>query len=155
MTRVLHAYTDGSCFPNPGPCSAAAILVLPPTYLSKSAHLGHGTNNIGELTGVALALDLFEQLPPNPDDCLRIWSDSNYSIGVLSKGWKATKNVDLISQIRSRLAPWGDRVSFEWVKGHNGDKYNEIVDALAAAARKGGGDKKEACYISPTMLGMT
>ena len=39
------------------------------------------------------------------------------------------KNRDLIHLYRREAAQ--KKVTFEWVKGHNGDKYNEIVDAMA------------------------
>ena len=41
----------------------------------------------------------------------------------------SVKNSDLIHLYRKEAAQ--KKVTFEWVKGHNGDRYNEIVDSMA------------------------
>lgn len=63
---------------------------------------------------------------------ITIYSDSMYVIGTMSKGWKRNKNHDLW-EILDNLT---ERLSINWmhVKGHNGNKYNELCDALASTA---------------------
>ena len=51
-------------------------------------------------------------------------------ICVLSKGWKAKENKELIAEIRSLLARFDD-VRFVKVPGHAGVPENELVDQLA------------------------
>jgi len=67
------------------------------------------------------------------DRKVRIYTDSSYSIGVLSKGWKAKANQDLIARIRRRLT---ERPNVEFVKvsGHAGVPDNERCDELARDA---------------------
>ena len=61
-----------------------------------------------------------------------ISSDSTYVINTMTKGWKRKANHDLWEQL-DRLA--GSRnVSWRWVRGHNGDRGNELADALATKA---------------------
>ena len=58
-----------------------------------------------------------------------ISSDSTYVINTMTKGWKRKVNQDLWDQL-DRLI--GSRnVSWRWVRGHNGDRGNELADALA------------------------
>jgi len=94
-------------------------------------YLGVGTNNIAELTAIDRALDLIG------DDAhtrrVRIYTDSAYSIGVLSKGWKAKANQELIARMRRRLASL-PQVEFVKVSGHAGVPENERCDELARNA---------------------
>jgi ribonuclease HI len=51
-------YTDGSASPtNPGPCGAGLVVMLP-NGMTHEQHmaLGHGTNNIGEVMAIQMAL---------------------------------------------------------------------------------------------------
>lgn len=60
---------------------------------------------------------------------ITIYSDSMYLIGTMTKGWKKNKNHDLwilMDQISKKL-----KINFEHVKGHAGNVYNELCDALA------------------------
>jgi ribonuclease HI len=72
-------------------------------------------------------------------------TDSQYVVNAIEKGWldswrnnkwrksdkSAVLNVDLWVQLVELLEK--HRVSFVWVKGHNGHSYNERCDALATA----------------------
>lgn len=127
------AFTDGACSGNPGPCGAGAVLRLPDGTRSETySALGRGTNNVGELAAIGLALDLLEQTAHADDAPLEILTDSKYSHGVLSLGWKAKKNTELIVGLRKRLALRRHRI--HWIAGHVGIDDNERADALA---RKG------------------
>ncbi len=55
---AILCFTDGACQGNPGPCGAGAVVKLPDgRHLERSKALGIGTNNVGELSAVGLALD--------------------------------------------------------------------------------------------------
>jgi ribonuclease HI len=99
-------------------------------------YLGIGTNNIAELTAIDRALDLAG--PDAGARHLRIHTDSSYAIGVLSKGWKAKANQELIARMRRRLAALPD-VEFVKVAGHAGIPDNERCDELAREAITGRG----------------
>ena len=95
-----------------------------------SLRIGPGTNNIAELTGIWLALACC----PRVDVRLKIYSDSEYAIGSVTKSWRPKQNVNLISRIRDHLAARGN-VEFEHVRGHSGHPMNELADLYAGKAR--------------------
>lgn len=122
------AYCDGACKGNPGPCGIGAVLLFDAERHELSEYLGPGTNNIAELTAIQRVVEAAPKERP-----LRIFTDSSYGIGVLSKGWKAKANVELVAKIRGALAAHG-RTSLHYVKGHAGIPLNERADQLAVAA---------------------
>jgi len=126
---VIDIHTDGACQGNPGPCSLGVVIRFGPHYKELSQFLGQGTNNIAELTAIKVALESLKRT----DLPVRLHSDSSDSIGVLSKGWKAKANKELIADIRRVVATFDD-LQFIKVKGHSGLPLNERVDRLAVAA---------------------
>ena len=136
MHKVI-AYTDGACSGNPGPMGAGALLVLNGGERVKqiSRPLGAGTNNVAELQAISLALSAI--FPKNRADVhVTIRTDSQYCIGVLSKGWKISANPGLIMAVKELISQFA-AVEFEKINGHSGNKYNEWADNLAKAAVKG------------------
>lgn len=93
-------------------------------------YLGIGTNNIAELVAIERGLELAEA---EGERRVRVYTDSGYAIGVLSKGWKAKANQELIARLRRRLAGV-PRLEFVKVAGHAGVPENERCDALARQA---------------------
>jgi len=122
------AYCDGACKGNPGPCGIGAVLLFDDERRELSEYLGQGTNNIAELTAIHRVVEAAPAGKP-----LRVFTDSSYGIGVLSKGWKAKANVELVATIRAAIAKHG-RVALHYVKGHAGIPLNERADQLAVAA---------------------
>lgn len=129
MTERLVVYTDGACSGNPGPTGAGACLQYKNRRLLLSRFLGQGTNNIGELAAVLMAL----QAVRNKDTPVTVYSDSTYVIGVLTKNWKAKENRELIAQILAAMAQFRD-LRFVKVLGHSGEEGNELADKLAREA---------------------
>lgn len=128
-TRGPIAYTDGACRGNPGPAGVGVVLHFPDKRVEVSEWLGDATNNIAELVAILRALEHTDPLAP-----IIVHTDSSYSIGVLSKGWKAKANQELIAKIKSAMS--GRRVRLVYVPGHAGVKWNERADELARLAVK-------------------
>ena len=136
--KKIEIYTDGACSGNPGKGGWGAILV----YNNNEKELNGGepetTNNRMELTAVISALKALKE----PCE-VSLTTDSKYVCDAVTKGWvyswqkngwkKADKkpalNVDLWKQLLPLLEK--HRVTFNWVKGHNGHTYNERCDKLA------------------------
>lgn len=126
---AIVAYTDGACSGNPGPAGLGVVLLAGAQRTELSEYLGTGTNNIAELTAVLRALERAGA----PEKTLIIHTDSQYAIGVLTKGWKAKANTALILEIRAALAARpGTRLVY--VPGHAGVPLNERADELARLA---------------------
>lgn len=132
---AVEIWTDGACSGNPGPMGIGAVVIDGSERREVGEYLGEGTNNIAELTAIERGIDLAEA---NRDDGrrFRIYTDSSYAIGVLSKGWKAKANQELIARIKRRLAAL-PRVEFVKVAGHAGVPENERCDELATGAVMG------------------
>ena len=125
----LLVYADGACSGNPGPAGIGVVALWDDQKRELSEYIGHATNNIAELTAVLRAVELALELG-RP---LRLYTDSQYSIGVLTKGWKAKANKELIASIRVALQQHPDAKIFH-VRGHEGVTLNELADELAVRA---------------------
>ena len=128
---TIVAFTDGACRGNPGPAGSGARVEHPDgRVLEACRSLGRATNNVGELTAIELALDLLDQLEVPPGGAVAILTDSDYTNGVLCRGWKAKANRELILGLRERLST-RPGVVIHWVAGHVGVAGNERADVLA------------------------
>ena len=132
-------YTDGACSGNPGSGGWAAI-IFNKSSGQKSKKIGgeiETTNNRMELIAIIEAL---KSIPK--DSSLQIFTDSKYVINGIElwiKNWKKNnwigsnkkkvKNKDLWMKLDTLSSQF--HITWNWVKGHSGNKYNEEVDRLA------------------------
>lgn len=137
------AYTDGACSGNPGPGGWA--WAIPGGRFASGAE-AHTTNQRMEITAAFEAVQAI-------DGRLEVVSDSTYVVhcfrdrwheGWVKRGWRNSSrqpvaNRDLWEPFIDLVLARGD-VTFSWVKGHNGDPMNDLVDRLAveAALTQGG-----------------
>lgn len=139
--KKVNIYTDGACRGNPGPGGYGVIL----EYEGKEKEFSEGfpntTNNRMELTAAIVGLEALNQ----PCE-VTLYSDSKYLVDAIQKGWlknwrakgwkksdgKPVLNIDLWEKLIVQLEK--HKVHFEWVKGHDGHKYNERCDILATTA---------------------
>lgn len=136
-------FTDGSSLNNPGPTGASAVLVTGVDVKSEPITQSftfpqRATNNLGELKGIDLALDLLkEQHAKEKRNRWIILTDSRYVCGALGPN-KAHKNAEVIQALKTRIqtlqTDHGVVVSVEWIRSHCGHQWNELVDSLAVAA---------------------
>jgi ribonuclease HI len=128
-TEVV-VFADGACSGNPGPAGAGvAIFEGEKKTRELSEYLGTGTNNIAELTAILRAAEALEA----DGRAIEIRTDSSYAIGVLTKGWKAKANPELVAKTKVALGKLAS-VKLTYVPGHSGVAGNELADALAVAA---------------------
>lgn len=136
MSDRTTVYTDGACQGNPGPGGWAWIVPDGPYAAGAEEKT---TNQRMELTA---ALDAVKTL----EGPLEVISDSTYVVncfrdrwweGWIARGWmtsakKPVANRDLweplVEVVRDR------DIVFRWVKGHSGDRWNDLADRLAVAA---------------------
>jgi ribonuclease HI len=130
---TIIVYADGACSGNPGPAGIGVVIQDERGRHELSQYLGEGTNNIAELSAILEAAQAIEQ-HQRP---LRIHTDSRYAIGVLSMGWKAKANAELVARVKHALARFSD-LQLIHVPGHAGVVLNERADTLAVQAVKSG-----------------
>ena len=125
------AYTDGSC-DNLSPYgeggSAYIILKDDEVVCSGSKGFVGTTNNRMEMLAIISAVCA----TPKGSDLI-VYTDSQYCITAFTNVKKPKKNLDLISLYHHSVSGLSS-IEFRWVKGHNGDKYNEKVDSMAFRA---------------------
>lgn len=125
------AYTDGSCDNlSKERAGGSAYVILKDGEIAKMKNHGqlNTSNNRMELLAIISAVNAC------PDGAfIDIYTDSQYCILVLSKSYKPKKNPDLYELYKKCVAHVGG-VRFHWVKGHDGNTYNELADQLAYGA---------------------
>ena len=127
--ETINIYTDGACSGNPGPAGIGIVLRYKEHCKRVSEYIGEGTNNVAELTAILRSL----QMVKNPKFPVVIYTDSNYCLGILAKGWKAKQNVILVDDIRELMGKF-ESLEIIKVSGHTGMKDNELADSLARMA---------------------
>lgn len=127
--NAIFIYTDGACSGNPGPAGIGVVMHHKENHKEISRYIGEATNNIAELEAIKAGLSAVKnrKLP------VILYTDSSYALGLLTKGWKAKLNTELVEEIR-RLAASFPKLQFVKVKGHAGDPDNERADRLAVQA---------------------
>lgn len=134
-------YTDGSCQGNPGPGGFGVVVLddnenLITTY---SEQYDYTTNNKMELSAILWAFLKYG----SKDKILTVYSDSAYCVNTLTNwvfsweknNWKKSdnktpENLDLIKPFFKHLQN-GFFIDLRKIKGHAGDKWNELADQLA------------------------
>ena len=147
---LVKIYTDGSARGNPdGPGGDGCLLHdtdAKGTLHEREFSQGYvrTTNNRMELMAAIVGMEALTK----PCE-VELYSDSKYLVdafnqhwidGWLKKGWKRgknepVKNVDLWKRMLKAKEP--HRVTFIWVKGHDGHEMNERCDYLATSAADG------------------
>lgn len=129
--NAIHVWTDGACTGNPGPAGLGVVIIDGQNKERRelSEYLGNATNNIAELTAILRGL----QEVRDRERPVVVYSDSAYSIGLLSQNWKAKANVELVAELRALIKKFSD-VRFVKVLAHSGIALNERVDELARQA---------------------
>ena len=121
---MIHIYTDGSCLGNPGPGGWAAIIEENGGKKRLGGREDDTTNNRMEILAVIKGL----QATPSHSE-VTIFSDSQYVVNTMTKGWKRKANQDLWAALDTAVKE--RRVTWKWVRGHAGNPGNEEADALA------------------------
>lgn len=127
--EIVTIYTDGASSGNPGPSGIGILMEYGGHKREISKFIGTATNNIAELTAVYTALLELKRR----DVPIRLYTDSNYAFGLLTAGWKAKKNIELINSIKQMMSQFYDLEILK-VKGHAGIGGNERADQLATEA---------------------
>lgn len=124
----IFLYTDGSSRGNPGPGGWGAVLSCGSLRKEMSGGFRLTTNNRMELLAVIMGLEAIRWDGAQ----VEVWSDSQYVVNTVTKGWKRKKNADLWDRFDAVSRRF--RLTFHWIKGHAGHPENERCDRLAVEA---------------------
>ncbi len=133
-------YTDGACLGNPGPGGWAWAV---PGGAYASGAEARSTNQRMEITAALEAV----RANGSEREPVEVVSDSTYVVncfrdrwweGWIRRGWlnsqkKPVANRELWEPLIEIVRARGN-VTFRWVKGHSGDRWNDLVDRLAVEA---------------------
>jgi ribonuclease HI len=138
--KKVEIFTDGACKGNPGPGGWGAVLRSGAHEKEISGGEPATTNNRMEMTAIIEALNALK----GPSD-VQLYTDSRYVIDGITKwifgwqknGWKNSQkkpvlNSDLWLALLEAKRP--HKVTWHWVKGHDGHPENERADVLASNA---------------------
>jgi ribonuclease HI len=139
-------FTDGSCEGNPGPGSWSFVWVENDRIVDQnSGAVASTTNNRMELRAL---IEAYRVLPEDHE--ISVYSDSNLCVRTMNEwiaGWKRRgwrrrggpiANLELVRELDA-LVNAHPRVSLRWIKAHDGSRWNEYADALAAARLRNAG----------------
>ena len=132
-------FTDGSCEGNPGPGGWGWVWVEDDEIVAEGAGTDPSTtNNRMELMAL---IDAYKKLPA--DATVTIHSDSQlcvktvneWAAGWEKRGWRRKSgpiaNLELVKELYA-LANAHPKVTLQWIKAHDGSRWNEYADALAS-----------------------
>ncbi len=136
----IEIYTDGACSGNPGPGGWGAVLIYKEHIKKISGLAKETTNNRMEICAVIEALKILKK------SCkIIVYTDSKYVQNGINEwihlwkknGWKNSakkpiKNSDLWRELDLQASRHD--IEWIWVKGHSGNKFNEMADDLARQA---------------------
>ena len=137
--KHIEIYTDGACSGNPGPGGWGAVLKYGAHERELSGGEASTTNNRMELRAAYEALKYLGE----ESRSVELHTDSKYLQRAVTEGWlarwkrngwktasgTAVSNQDLWKALDRMLSR--HHVTFQWVKGHAGTRYNEMCDQLA------------------------
>ncbi len=143
--KKIEIYTDGSCYPNPGAGSNGFVILENQKLIHEEVEKDNlTTNNKMELKGMINALKWVKENKKDYEIVLH--SDSEYGCKGITQwvhnwkkfGWttkdfktkvvKPVSNKELwveLDELTSTL-----KVKYVWVKGHDGNHWNEYVDRM-------------------------
>lgn len=130
MELGLVIYTDGACHVTTKIGGIGIVFTKDNKLVSSySKQFTNVTNNQMELLAVMYALSAIKDT-----DIVTIYSDSQYVLGCITKGWKRKKNVGLwqkFDKVYEQALKKCPNIKFEWVKGHDTNIFNNMADKLA------------------------
>jgi ribonuclease HI len=142
MSDKVEIYTDGACSGNPGKGGWGAVLLYKEHKKEISGFKKETTNNQMELMAVIEALKILKK-----SFQVIVYTDSSYVKDGITQwifnwkknGWKTAnkkpvKNLELWQDLDNIASK--HQITWQWVRGHSGNKYNEIADMLAVGAIK-------------------
>jgi ribonuclease HI len=132
-------FTDGSCEGNPGPGGWGFVWVKDDEIVAEGTGTAPDTtNNRMELTAL---IEAYKKLPTggtitiHSDSQICVKTVNEWAAGWEKRGWRRKSgpiaNLELVQELYSQALDH-PRVTLQWIKAHDGTRWNEYADALAS-----------------------
>jgi ribonuclease HI len=129
MKKHVIITVDGACLGNgqvQTRAAAAAILNYQGHRRAVAEYIGNSTNQKAEILAAACGLEALKE----PCQVI-LRSDSRYVVETMNGKFKRKSNHDC--WVRLDTAAHQHEVTYQWIKGHNGDPEQEAADTIARA----------------------
>lgn len=146
MANKITIYTDGAARGNPGPAGWGVLIFWGEKKFELGGREGHATNNQMELQSAIEALKFLKKNHTRESlggvGQVEIYADSKYVIlgitewihGWIKNNWKNSAKKPVLNRDK-----WEElyeltknfKISWHYVEGHSGHKYNDRVDEIA------------------------
>lgn len=132
--KHLQIWTDGAYSASRNQGGIGIVFVEDDNIIyTYSKCIKNTTNNRCELSAVIVALHSISKYIPY----ITIYSDSQYVINSINNNWQRKKNIKLwklFDTVYKQAKQHCPNISFEWVKGHVDNEFNNEADKLAVEA---------------------
>jgi ribonuclease HI len=122
-----------ACQGNPGSCGSGAVL-YPGDYEGislKRPVAQRGSILLTELVAILMVLEHCIVALKDGFTDIKILSDSQIAVGIMTLNWKSSNYIDTISDIKKKIGTvmrYGMRTTLSWIPGHANIAENEIAD---------------------------
>lgn len=150
MKEKITIYTDGSAKGNPGPAGWGVVILSSPfgggreEVIELGGRSEHATNNQMELQAAIEALKYLQNSPRQDLGKVQIFADSKYVVLGITEwifnwqknGWRGANKKRVLNRgLWEELFELAKGLNLKWdyVEGHNGDKWNDRADEIATS----------------------
>jgi len=127
MKKIVTITVDGACLGNgqtQSRAAAAGILNYQGHRRAVAEYIGQSTNQRAEILSTACALEALKE------PCqVTLRSDSRYVVETMNGKFRRKSNLDCWKRLDA--ATQQHEITYEWIKGHNGDPEQETADTIA------------------------
>lgn len=123
VTIVCDGSSLGNGRSNPR-AAAVAILGFKGYWKGFAEYLGNATNQQAEVAAAALGLENLREAC-----AVTLYSDSRYVVETMGGTWKRKTNHAWWNRLDS--ASRRHKITWKWIKGHDGHEVQEVADLLA------------------------
>jgi|JI9StandDraft_1071089.scaffolds.fasta_scaffold00044_114 ribonuclease HI len=141
MSNKITIYTDGSAVNGTHDKGGYGIVFINGSVRQfAGGQYSHTTSARMEVLAIVKALEKCK-----PGDIVTVYSDNEYAVNTLQKKWifkwvdenfRGRKNKDLWRSFYIQYQRLHCKVTLKWIRGHDGNEYNEIADRLARIGSK-------------------
>ena len=138
---TIVTFTDGSCQGNPRPCGSGAVLYPGDNegISLKRPVAQRGSILLAERVAILMVLEHCIAALKDGFTDIKILSDSQTAVGILTLNWKSSNYIYTITNIKENiwtLMRYGMRTTLSWIPGHANIAGNKIADQMAKEAAK-------------------